>query len=86
MKVPGTIFLLAIPIALMEFLADSRPPGRLLSQRGFGGWSVLPYLAIFVLGFLLAGGKEMAKARRAIARRGSRRGRSHSASPISWSR
>jgi glucans biosynthesis protein C len=66
MKVPGTIFLLAIPIALMEFLADSpalaKFAGGFLNQRGFGGWSLLPYLAIFILGFVLARGKETTKA------------------------
>ena len=66
MKVPGTIFLLAIPIALMEFLANTPALKTachgFFNQRGFGGWSVLPYLAIFVLGFLLAGGREMVRA------------------------
>jgi len=66
MKVPGTIFLPAIPIAIMEFLANSSALQTachgLLHQRGFGGWSLLPYLAIFLLGFLLAGGKETTKA------------------------
>lgn len=66
MKVPGTVFLLAIPIAIMEFLANSSALKSalhgFLNQRGFGGWSLLPYLAIFLLGFLLAGGKETTKA------------------------
>lgn len=66
MKVPGTIFLPAIAIAIMEFLANSSALQAachgLLHQRGFGGWSLLPYLAIFLLGFLLAGGKETTKA------------------------
>ena len=66
MKVPGTIFLPAIPIAIMEFLADSSALQTachgFLHQRGFGGWSLLPYLAIFLLGFLLAEGKETTKA------------------------
>ena len=51
MKVPGTIFLLAIPIALMEFIANSPALKRachgFFDQRDFGGWSLLPYLAIF---------------------------------------
>ena len=66
MKVPGTIFLPAILIAVMEFLANSpalkSSCGGFFNQRGFGGWSVLPYLAIFILGFLLAGGRETTKA------------------------
>jgi len=61
--VPGLIFLLAIPIAIMEFIANSPAlKGGLLSQRGFGGWSLLPYFAIFIVGFLLAGREEMAQA------------------------
>jgi glucan biosynthesis protein C len=61
--VPGLIFLLAIPIAIMEFIANSPAlKGGLLSQRGFGGWSLLPYFAIFIIGFLLAGREEMARA------------------------
>lgn len=66
MKVPGTIFLLAIPIALTEFLANTPALKSafhgFFNQRGFGGWSVLPYLAIFVLAFLLAGGRGMVRA------------------------
>jgi glucan biosynthesis protein C len=63
MTVPGLIFLLAIPIAVMEFIANSPAlKGGLLSQRGFGGWSLLPYFAIFIIGFLLAGREEMARA------------------------
>lgn len=66
MKVPGTIFLPAIPIALMEFLANSQIlthfAGGFFHQRGFGGWSLLPYLAIFILGFALTRGKETTKA------------------------
>jgi len=66
MRVPGTIFLLAIPIALMEFFANSAAltnfAGGLFHQRGFGGWSLLPYLAIFILGFTLARGRETTEA------------------------
>jgi peptidoglycan/LPS O-acetylase OafA/YrhL len=61
--IPGPIFLLAIPIVIMEFVANSPAlKGGLLSQRDFGGWSLLPYFAIFILGFLLAGREEMARA------------------------
>ncbi len=66
MKVPGVIFLLAIPIVIMEFIANStalkNTLNGLLHQRGFGGWSLLPYLAIFILGFLVASGRQTAKA------------------------
>jgi len=59
---PGAIFLFAVPIAFMEFLANSPAlKGGLLSQRGFGGWSLLPYLAIFIIGFVLGAGAGMAK-------------------------
>jgi len=60
---PGAIFLLALPIAVMELFANSPGlEGTPLSRRDFGGWSLLPYLAIFIVGFLLAGGQEMARA------------------------
>ena len=66
MKVPGMIFLPAIPIAVMEFVANSPALKSVLQgffqQRGFGGWSLLPYFAIFILGFLLAGGREATQA------------------------
>jgi len=63
LRTPGTLFLLAVPIALMEFIANSPAlKGGLLGQRGFGGWSLLPYFAIFIIGFLLAGREETAQA------------------------
>lgn len=66
MKVPGVIFLLAIPIVTMEFIANSpalkNTLNGLFHQRGFGGWSLLPYLAIFILGFLVASGRQTARA------------------------
>ncbi len=59
---PGAIFLFAVPIAIMEFIANSPAlKGGLLSQRGFGGWSLLPYLVIFIIGFVLGAGEGMAK-------------------------
>jgi hypothetical protein len=63
MRIPGMIFLPALPIAIMEFLACSPAlKESLFSRRDFGGWSLLPYLAIFVVGFVLARGEEPAKA------------------------
>jgi glucan biosynthesis protein C len=63
MRIPGLIFLPAIPIAIMEFVANSPTlKESLLGRRDFGGWSLLPYLALFGVGFLLAGGKEMSRA------------------------
>ncbi len=58
---PGLIFLLAMPIAIMEFVANSPALRESFGRRDFGGWSLLPYLAIFVVGFLLAGREEMAQ-------------------------
>ncbi len=62
MRIPGLIFLPAIPISLMEFLANSPALRESFGRRDFGGWSLLPYLAIFSLGFLLATEEEMAHA------------------------
>lgn len=52
---PGLIFSLAIPIAIMEFIA-SLPAVRqtTLGTRGFGGWSLLVYPVFFILGYLIA--------------------------------
>ena len=62
-RIPGLIFLPAAPIAIMEFIARSPAlKDNLLGRRDFGGWSLLPYLAIFVVGFVLARGEEPAKA------------------------
>jgi peptidoglycan/LPS O-acetylase OafA/YrhL len=60
--IPGLIFLLATPIVIMEFIANSSALRGSLGRRDFGGWSLLPYLAIFIVGFLLAGRDEMAQA------------------------
>ncbi len=52
---PGCIFLLAIPVAIMEYVANFpalRP--TLLGIRAFGGWSLLPYLVFFSLGYVIA--------------------------------
>lgn len=49
-KKPGIIFLLALPIALMELLVNLQPDG--IGIRDFGGWSPLTYLIFFILGYL----------------------------------
>lgn len=49
---PGAIFLLAIPLALMELLVNTQPQGW--GRRDFGGWSVLTYLVFFILGYVVA--------------------------------
>jgi len=49
---PGAIFLLAVPIAIMELLVNLQPQG--IGIRDFGGWSPLMYLVFFIQGYLLA--------------------------------
>ncbi len=49
---PGAVFLLAIPVALMELLVNTQPDGW--GRRDFGGWSVLTYLVFFILGYIVA--------------------------------
>jgi surface polysaccharide O-acyltransferase-like enzyme len=48
---PGAIFLLALPVAAMEWLVNLQPDG--IGRRDFGGWSVLTYVAFFLLGYLI---------------------------------
>jgi peptidoglycan/LPS O-acetylase OafA/YrhL len=61
LKVPGCIFLLAAPIAIMEFVANTtavRPTP--LGVRDFGGWSLLPYIVFFILGYIVAATPQLA--------------------------
>lgn len=51
-KKPGTIFLLAFPLAFMELIVNLQPDG--IGRRDFGGWSPLVYLIFFILGYLIA--------------------------------
>ncbi len=55
-KKPGTIFLQAVPIAVMELIVNNQPEG--IGRRDFGGWSPLTYLVFFILGYLLASEKQ----------------------------
>jgi len=59
---PWTIFLLVLPIGLIEFIA-SLPPihGSVFGEEGFGGWSALPYLTLLIIGYLLATDEGLAK-------------------------
>jgi surface polysaccharide O-acyltransferase-like enzyme len=52
---PGAIFLLCLPIVALEYIANL-PAVRqtALGIRGFGGWSILPYFPLLVLGYLVA--------------------------------
>ncbi|TAL36797.1 MAG: hypothetical protein EPN93_08245 [Spirochaetes bacterium] len=48
----GTIYLLAVPLLLMELVVNLQPMGA--GIRAFGGWSLFSYIVIFVAGFLVA--------------------------------
>ena len=48
----GAIFLLGIPLFLVEWLVNLQPEG--VGIRAFGGWSPASYLVFFVTGFLAA--------------------------------
>jgi glucan biosynthesis protein C len=48
----AAIFLLGIPLFLMELAVNLQPGG--VGIRAFGGWSPFSYLILFVLGFLIA--------------------------------
>jgi peptidoglycan/LPS O-acetylase OafA/YrhL len=55
LRKPGCIFLLAIPIAVMEYIANLPAVSHTtLGTRAFGGWSILPYLVFFTLGYIIA--------------------------------
>ncbi len=59
---PGALFLLAIPIAVVTFIGMTPPVARtILGDEGFGGWSLLPYLVLLILGYLLAANDELAR-------------------------
>jgi glucan biosynthesis protein C len=49
---PCAIFLLTVPIAIMELLVNMNPEGA--GRRDFGGWSFMTYLVFFILGYLIA--------------------------------
>ena len=51
-KKPGAIFLLVIPLIIMELLVDLQPEG--IGTRGFAGWSLVLYLLFFIYGYLIA--------------------------------
>jgi glucans biosynthesis protein C len=50
----GTIYLLAVPVFLVELVVNLQPLGA--GIRAFGGWSLFTYLALFITGFLTAAG------------------------------
>lgn len=50
---PGAIFLLTIPLILMEiFVGQYRD--SIIGLQDFGGWSLLTYLVFFTIGFILS--------------------------------
>jgi hypothetical protein len=48
-KRPGAIFILALPLALLEFILDPSGIGR----RDFGGWSFFLYMIFFIYGYVI---------------------------------
>ena len=46
---PGSIFILALPLALFEFVLDPSGIGR----RDFGGWSFILYMIFFIFGYVI---------------------------------
>ena len=48
---PLRIYLLFVPITLVEIVVNLDPDG--IGMRAFGGWSLLTYLMIFILGFTI---------------------------------
>jgi hypothetical protein len=49
---PGAIFLLFIPIGLVEWWVSGQT--ETIGRRDFGGWSLLTYLVIFILGYVIS--------------------------------
>jgi surface polysaccharide O-acyltransferase-like enzyme len=49
---PFSVYLLFIPISLIELLVNLSPD--IIGRRDFGGWSVSSYYVIFLIGYLLA--------------------------------
>jgi peptidoglycan/LPS O-acetylase OafA/YrhL len=52
LKKPRAIFLIAIPLAVVEILSNLNPEG--IGRRDFGGWAMFPHLVFFLSGYLIA--------------------------------
>lgn len=52
LKAPGAIFLLAVPVVVMEIFVNL--DSEVIGRRDFGGWSLLTYMVFFILGYLIA--------------------------------
>lgn len=59
---PYGIFLLSLPIVVMELLANLDP--AMIGRRDWGGWSLLSHLAFFVNGYVVALNPELFTAAR----------------------
>ena len=57
---PGAVFLLAIPIGVAEAIVNRWPDTW--GMRGFGGWSLVVYLVIFLVGCAVAADERMQNA------------------------
>ncbi len=56
---PGGALALALPLLAVEFLVNLYPNG--LGRRDFGGWSLLSYLTVFCMGYILSTCRESKK-------------------------
>lgn len=54
------IYLLGLPLFAVEWLVNHYPEG--VGMRAFGGWSVLSYLVIFIIGYITSFGKRFTEA------------------------
>jgi peptidoglycan/LPS O-acetylase OafA/YrhL len=52
LEASGSIFFMAVPIAISEGIVSLQPQG--IGIRSFGGWSPLTYLVLFILGYFIA--------------------------------
>ena len=60
---PWAIFLPALPIAIVEFVANLPPISEsVFGNDDFGGWSTLPYLTLLIIGYILATSEGLARA------------------------
>ncbi len=48
----GAIFLLAVPLGVVELLVNLKPES--IGVRAWGGWSLFPHLVFFISGYLIA--------------------------------
>lgn len=51
---PGAVFLLAVPLAVVELVV--KPEG--IGRRDMGGWNLFIYLVVFIFGYLIASAEQ----------------------------